>query len=35
MPPTVESGHGTINYYVGRDFDEGRLLHDTEEYEEV
>ena len=35
MPPTVGSGHRTINYSTGRDFAEGILVHDTQEYEKL
>lgn len=35
MPPAIESGHRTIKYYVGRDFIEGRLPHNTQEYDKV
>jgi len=33
--PAVESGHETINYYVGRDLKKGIILHDTQKYGKV
>ena len=35
MPPVVEIGHETINYFVGRDFAKAIFLCDTHEYNEV